>query len=341
MSESNRYPNQRPKRCNVPTIQRTAAGEERKVGVEIELSGLSYQALVDHSSRLLRGKAEPVSRYVTRINTDDGPFLVELDADPIKQLDLADQRLPQSIQDLGTHAMTVIDSAAEKVVPLEIVGPPLAISRLELIENLTDELRHLGAEGSREAVYFAFGLQLNPELPDLSAPTILAYLKAFAALYEWLRARHQLDLSRKFTTYIEPWSSRYVQLLMSDNYNPELPKLMADYLHYNPTRNRALDLLPLFAHLDAGLLEKYVCDPRIKSRPTLHYRLPDCDINNARWHFSSVWNDWVVVDNLANNPKDLESLRQLYHDARKFNFHNLTHSWRETTSQWLKRHHYV
>lgn len=330
-----------PNRCEMPAVHQTADGRERKVGVEIELSGLPYADLVAHTARLLDGNAELTSRYVTQIETDDGPFLVELDADPIKELDLDDERLPQSIRELGTHAMTMIDSAAEKVVPLEIVGPPLPVSRLEMVEKLIDELRAAGAQGSREAIYFAFGLQLNPELPDLKASTILRYLQAFAALYDWLRTRHQIDLSRKFTTYIEPWSSRYVQLLMAEDYAPELPTLMTDYLHHNPTRNRALDLLPLFAHLDNSLLETYVRDPRVKSRPTLHYRLPDCDIDNAQWHFSSVWNDWVVVDNLANNPQDLEALRRHYHEARKFSFHNLTHSWRESTAQWLSQHGYV
>lgn len=330
-----------PDRCRMPEVRQTTEGNERKVGVEIELSGLPYASLVSHTARLLGGDPEATSRYVTRIETGDGPFLVELDADPIKQLNLDDQRLPQSIRDLSGHAMTMIDSAAEKVVPLEIVSPPLPLPRLDTIETLVESLRSAGARGSREAIYFAFGLQLNPELPDLEANTILRYLQAFSALYDWLRSRHQIDLSRKFTTYIEPWSSRYVQILMAEDYAPDLPTLMADYLEHNPTRNRALDLLPLFAHLDNALLETYVLDPRINGRPTLHYRLPDCDIDNPVWHFSSVWNDWVVVDNLANNPEDLEALRRHYHDARKFNFHNLTHSWRESTAQWLSQHGYV
>ncbi|NWO05184.1 MAG: amidoligase family protein [Alteromonadaceae bacterium] len=328
-------------RCRMPTTTNTSEGDERKVGVEIELSGLSYSALVAHVARLLGGEARLASRYVTEVETTDGTYSIELDADPIKQLDLDDDRLPQSLRDLGSHAMTVIDSAAEKIVPLEIVAPPLPLSRLPAIESLVDELHTEGARGSREAIYFAFGLQLNPELPDLQAGTILSYLQAFAALYEWLKTRHQLDISRKFTPYIEPWSNRYTQLLLADDYQPGIEKLMQDYLHHNPTRNRALDLLPLFAYLDKPLLERHVKDPRVKSRPTLHYRLPDCDIGNQDWHFSSVWNDWVIVDDIANHPEDLEELRQLYHQARTFSFHNLTHSWWETTARWLERKGYV
>ncbi|KPQ29604.1 MAG: putative amidoligase enzyme [Marinobacter excellens HL-55] len=328
-------------RCKMPDQLRNHEGDERRVGVEIELSGLSYDELVNHAARLLEGTPELASRYVTKLETEAGTFTIELDSDPIKDLDLDDDRLPQSIRDLGNHAMDVIDFAAEKIVPLEIVGPPLAFSKVELIEHLVDELRELGAEGSREAIYFAFGLQLNPELPDLEPATLVRYLQAFAALYDWLKARHQMDISRKFTTYIEPWSSRYTEKLMADEYNPDIKTLMKDYLHDNPTRNKALDLLPLFAHLDPELLAEYVDDPRIKSRPTLHYRLPDCDIDNPRWHFSTVWNDWVVLEQLANNPDHLNSLRESFRQAQKFSLRNLTHSWRETTEQWLQQHGYV
>lgn len=328
-------------RCAMPERLRNHQGEERRVGVEIELSGLGYDELVEHVARLLKGTPELESRYVSRLETDAGTFTIELDSDPVKDLDLADERLPESIRELGTHAMDVIDFAAERIVPLEIVGPPLPFSRLGLIEELVDELHDLGAEGSREAIYFAFGLQLNPELPDLEPATIVTYLQAFAALYDWLKSRHQIDISRKFTTYIEPWSSRYTDMLMAEDYAPDQASLMKDYLNFNPTRNKALDLLPLFAHLDSELLQDYVDDPRIKSRPTLHYRLPDCDIDNPRWHFSTVWNDWVVLERIANHPEHLKELRELFREAQTFSFRNLTRSWRDTTEQWLEQRGYV
>ena len=75
-------------RCSMPDIMRTDDGKERKVGVEIELSGLGYEALVSLSSRLLGGEAKPVSRYVSEISTEVGSFTIELDSDPIKDLDL-------------------------------------------------------------------------------------------------------------------------------------------------------------------------------------------------------------------------------------------------------------
>lgn len=328
-------------RCKMPDILNTQDGVERKVGIEIELSGLGYDELVNLSSKLLKGKSQQVSRYVSEIETDLGVFTVELDSDPIKDLDLQDDRLPESVRELGGHAMSVIDAAAEKIVPLEIITPPIPFSSVGRIEMLCESLRDAGALGSRESIYYAFGLQLNPELPTLDASTLLRYLRGFAALYDWLKARHQIDISRKLTTYIEPWSSAYIDLLISEDYAPDMPQLMKDYLHHNPTRNKALDLLPLFAHIDQQLLADYVRDHRIKSRPTLHYRLPDCDIDNPRWHFCTVWNDWVRLEQLVANARDLADLMEAFRDSRKLRLRNLTNSWIETTEQWLRERNYV
>lgn len=327
--------------CKMPDIHNTTEGVERRVGVEIELSGLGYEQLVGLAAELLEGNPEVQSRYVSKLETSLGDFIIELDSDPIKDLDLADERLPESIRELGGQAMEVIDAAAERIVPLEIVSPPIPFSELGQIETLVAKLRKAGALGSRDSIYFAFGLQLNPELPDLEPATLVRYYQAFAALYDWLKAGHQLDISRKFTPYIEPWSSRYTDLLMADDYAPDQHQMMVDYLTTNPTRNRALDLLPLFAHLDKPLLDQYVQDPRIKSRPTLHYRLPDCDIDNPEWHFSSVWNDWIVVEQLANNAGDLAELRAMFRDSRKISLRNLTQTWLETTTNWLHSKGYV
>ncbi len=329
------------KRCAMPDMLNTRDDSERKVGIEIELSGLGYDELVKLCSHLLGGESRLVTRYVSEIQTDLGPFLIELDSDPIKDLDLQDARLPESVRELGGHAMSVIDAAAEKIVPLEIVTPPLPFGAVERVELLCDKLREAGALGSREAIYYAFGLQLNPELPDLQASTLVRYLQGFAALYEWLKTRHQLDISRKLTTYIEPWSSAYIDLLISDSYAPDMEQLMKDYLHHNPTRNKALDLLPLFSHIDKELLARYVVDARIKSRPTLHYRLPDCDIDNPLWHFSTVWNDWVILEQVVANTTDLKQLVKAFRESRKLSFRNLTHSWIETTEQLLREGNYV
>ena len=69
-------------------------------------------------------------------------------------------------------------------------------------------------------------------------------------LFDWLRSRCHPDLSRRISPYIEPYPLDYARLILQPDYAPDSGRLIDDYLRHNPTRNRALDMLPVFAHLD-------------------------------------------------------------------------------------------
>lgn len=324
-----------PAQLLMPKKTLTEHGRERRVGVEIELSGLSYAQLIETVSRFFGQPAYEQARYEQRIATEFGDFIVELDADPIKQLDLHNSELPEPLASLSELTGDLIDSTAEHIVPLEVICPPIYLSRLGIIERLCVRLREQGAMGSRHAIWYAFGLQLNPELPALNATTILNYLRAFAGLYDWFKGRRQLDISRKLTTYIAPYPAAYLHMLMNPNYAPHLDQLIADYMDYNPTRNRALDLMPLFMYLDQDMVRARVRDPRIKARPTLHVRLPDCDIDNPEWHFADVWNDWVQVDDLANDPELLRAMCECYRSRHDSSMASLFRNWTRESGQFL------
>ncbi len=324
-----------PLACELPPLRRNHAGEERRVGVEIELSGLDYEALVSLTARFLEGEAHTVSRYVSKVATGDGEYTIELDSDPVKDLEVREEELPEPLRRLAGQAMDLFDAAAERIVPLEIVAPPLPVSRLHIIEELCEYLARQGALGSRHALYYAFGLQLNPELPGLDAGTILRYMQAFAGLYPWLKSRHQLDISRKFTTYIAPWPDAYVKLIMADGYDPDLDTLITDYIRFNPTRNRALDMMPLFAWLRPERIRTEIQDERIKARPTLHYRLPDCDLDQDAWQFAGIWNDWVALERLASDPSRLADFRARYREKKVFSLQNLAHDWVQECERWV------
>lgn len=323
--------------CELPPVSQTREGKERRVGVEIELSGFSYVRFLEVVGEYFGENARATQRYISEIETDLGKFQLELDAASIKNLDKEMDELPEILQGFRSDALGLIDSAAEKIVPLEIISPPIPMSQLDRIEGLCEHLHRAGAKGSRHAILFAFGLQLNPELPDLDADTIRRYLLAFALLYPWIKSRHQLDISRRFTPYIDAWPAAYINRLIDKDYRPDLDTLIADYLVDNPTRNRAMDLMPLFAYLRPGLIERTIGDPRIKPRPTLHYRLPDCDIDNPDWHFSSVWNDWVAVEKLACNPGVLEECCAAYRDSQRFTFDNILRDWIGESEAWVAR----
>ena len=319
----------------MPQRRQTEDGQERRVGVEIELSGLGYEALVKKVADVLGAPAEEKGRYESVVKTDDGPFQIELDSRQVKEFELDTGDMPDLLADVTDAALELLDATAEKIVPLEIVCPPLPLSALSKVEQLCQALHDAGAQGSRHALHYAFGLQLNPELPGLDAQTLLSYLRAFGLAYPWLKQRHQLDISRKFTPYVDAWPEEYLDVILDPDYAPDRSSLIGDYLAHNPTRNRAMDLMPLFAHLDETRIRRKIDDPRIKPRPTLHYRLPDCDIDNPDWSFSRVWNDWVLVDDLAGDAPRLKAMGEAWHAYHEGHLSKLASSWEKESAQWL------
>jgi hypothetical protein len=55
---------------------------------------------------------------------------------------------------------------ASTVVPYEIVTPPLPISKLDDLNTLANKLRSLKVKGTGSSFMYAFGLHINPEVPN-------------------------------------------------------------------------------------------------------------------------------------------------------------------------------
>ena len=206
----------------------------------------------------------------------------------------------------------MLRKGAEAIVPVEVVSPPLPMARLHDIQVLIARLRTAGAKGSGAGLTYAFGMQFNPELPSLEAKAIAAYLKAFFCLYDWLAQRSNVDLTRRLTGFSAAFPDKYVRKVVDPDYRPEQAALIDDYLADNPSRNRALDMLPLFLHLDKARLRAVVDDPRVKPRPTLHYRLPNCEIDRPDWGVHLAWQDWLEVEKLACDRARLDALCGTY-----------------------------
>ncbi|KPQ04117.1 MAG: putative amidoligase enzyme [Idiomarinaceae bacterium HL-53] len=281
---------------------KTAQGNLRKVGVEIEFGNLTLEEAAQCLREFIANSCgqstqKTTGRYELEIEGDKaGVWKIELDYGYLKKL--GREKLVTEWEEALEKGLAWV---AEQVVPIEIISPPLNIERLPDLESLLSNLRALGAEGSSKEPHYAFGLQLNPELPELTSACILKYLRAFFCLSEWLVADNDTDWSRKLTSFAAPFPSEYEEVLLDPGYSPSLDELIQDYLATNPTRNRALDLLPLFKELSPELVTKAVNDERIKARPTFHYRLPSCEIHREDWGLFSVWNPWAHVERLAEN----------------------------------------
>lgn len=279
---------------------RTEQGNTRRVGVEIELHGLTLPQLAEVTARELSLRIGHDSRYQYRLVGDDaGDWLIEIDFRLLKDMGRSDARLDGLAEDLRQSFETLLHRVSEPFVPLELVSPPIPLHRLHEFDGLTEALREAGATGSAGNPLHAFGLQFNPEMPATSADVILRYIQAYMCLSDWLVKRVDVDFTRRVSSYADPFPLGYVQKILQSDYRPELSELIRDYLAYNPSRNRSLDLMPLFLYLDASLVRSVTTDPLIKPRPAMHYRLPNSNIDQSDWSIARDWDDWCQVEFLA------------------------------------------
>lgn len=287
-------------RIRLPKRQLNARGKPRRVGVELEMIGLELNDIAEIVAEHLELSITTDGRYRRVLRGDDaGDWIVELDFDLLKRLGQEERNEEELLDELRDSAEELLKTLAEIVVPLELVSPPLPMRRLGEVEELIALLRGAGARGTSDRVSYAFGMQFNPEIPSEDPAVITAYLQAFLCLYEWLLVRADINLTRRITSYVDPFPTDYVRRVTHADYAPDLDTLIDDYLEYSPTRNRALDLLPLFLHLDEERVRGVTSDPLIKPRPAFHYRLPDCEIHLPGWGLHVAWHDWLEVEALA------------------------------------------
>jgi len=322
-----------------PPWQQNAEGEIRCVGVELEMNGLDLDSLADQVAKHFDLGIKSDGRYERRLTGDPaGDWMVELDYRFLKEIGREKRNNETLADQVNRSAEDAFAWAAETLVPMEIVSPPLPLDRLGEIESLIARLREADAKGTSDRAINAFGMQLNPDLPSHDARMVTAFLKAFICLYDWLVMRSNIDISRRVTAYIDPFPASYVKKLLQADYWPDLESLIDDYLRDNPTRNRALDMLPLFMFLDEARVRATADDPLIKARPTFHYRLPDCRIDDPDWGLFVAWNDWIEIERLAADEDRLKACCNAYLDFLNRPFKRLFSRWAKAVeAEWLDR----
>ena len=313
----------------LPTKVENAAGDIRTVGFELEFSGITLRDTVEAVSAALDGTVGKETVAEVCVKTDIGDFNVEVDWDFLK-------RTAADVEPVdGPDAwLQQLSEAAALLVPIEVVCPPMPITSISQLDGLVDALQKAGAVGTEESLIAAYGIHINPEIPALDAVTINRYLRAFVLLQWWLVEANSVDLSRRVSPYIDLFKEPYIKRLLTCEV-PCIDTLIDDYLEHNPTRNRALDMLPMFAHIDAGRVRATVNDPKIKSRPTFHYRLPNCCIDDPQWSLASSWNLWCEVERLANDEASLTALGKAFlaEDLPLLGVNRT--AWVERITQWI------
>ncbi|QQO57245.1 MAG: amidoligase family protein [Thiohalocapsa sp. PB-PSB1] len=328
---------EQPSRLPLPPRPLRADGEPRRIGVEIEFGGLSVDETTELVADQFGGDGETIGRYERQISGDPaGPWSVELDFTLLKELGRRERDREGLAATVESLAEETLRQLSEPVVPVEVVSPPLPMSRLGEVEQLIGRLREAGARGTGDELIYVFGMQLNPELPDTDVDTARQYLQAFLCLEDWLRERAQVDLARRLTLFADPFPKNYIRTCIDPGYTPNRDRLIDDYLQENPTRNRALDMLPLFTHWDAQRVQDKVDDRRVKARPTLHYRLPNCEIDKPGWGLATIWADWLVLERLATDAVQLGAICRHYATFLDRPLARLSGNWLQECEKWLR-----
>jgi hypothetical protein len=294
-----------------PATRHDDNGALRTVGFEIEFTELSLEASVSALESAYHCERRVETAASCELDVEGlGRFTVEIDWEFLKR----------QAEDAGEKPaedwVSLLSQAAEHVVPVEVVCPPVDLDSLDRLLPLTDCLRHAGARGTANSVLSAYGVHINARSPALDSHTLWNYLRAFGLLQWWLVEAHEVDFTRRASTYIDLYPEAYLRAIFTQD-APDMARLMDDYLRHNPTRNRALDMLPLLSEIDSDRVQSSIADRRIKSRPTFHYRLPNCQIDREDWSLASSWNLWCCVDDLAQQPEALDALAERYRDEHR------------------------
>ncbi|MET0342782.1 MAG: amidoligase family protein [Polyangiales bacterium] len=304
---------------HAPPRPHNPRGVERRVGLEVELGGLSLPDTLSVVHAVLGGRVQTTSRAVGAVHdTPWGKVGVEYDHSILR-----DRGYLHALARLGLiehpdsdFAQVVEESllkVAAEIVPVEVVTPPIPWSRLERLDPLWAALRAAGAKDTHASLLYAFGLHLNPELPALDASTLLSFMRAFLLLEDWLGAVSRLDISRRVSPFIRAFPEAYRRMVLAPAYAPDDARFATDYLKHNPTRNRPLDLHPMLVHIHGDGIRACMEEaPLVKPRPTFHYRLPNCELATPGWTPARDWNRWIAVERLAHDDGALSALSSAY-----------------------------
>ena len=302
-------------------VRHTRSGAIRRVGVEIELGGLSEERVAELVRQCLGGEIDDRPSQGRRVR---GGMLGDVEV-------YLDSRY---LADAQTALEKRLRHLAAAVVPVEIVSGPLDPADIVTFDGMVSVLRDAGATGTSAGLFLGFGVHFNPEVTGFGLNDVLPTLTAFALYEDALRHEAHIDISRRALPFVAPYPRALVDALAQGGI-ADMNALIDLYLDNAPSRNHALDMLALFTHLDPDRVARIMDITPIGARPTYHYRLPDCRIDEEGWSLGLEWNRWVTVEKIAQDQALLDRLRLAWQQHRA-SFTTLRGDWAITSGRLVR-----
>lgn len=328
---------------NTPPITKNEEDELRKAGFELEFSNIDMETILNLLVSKYNFKSKKINDYLYKLESEYGEFTLELDFELLTKQKLYDgakelsKTIGLKIEEYDIKSIeNLIAELSQDIVPYEISTPPIPIDKLDIVKDLVEHLSSYNAKGTGEKIYYAFGLHINMEIVSSKIESILDYLRAYLILQDFINKDAKIDLARKISPFIDNFKKDYILHILNENYTPSKKEFIEDYIRFNPSRNRSLDMLPILAFLDDDLVSSFLPKEKIKPRPAFHYRLSNSRIGENDWDISEEWNRWVLVENLANDKNSLRDLSKEYIQYLD-NLINLT-TWEKRIEKWLENH---
>lgn len=320
-------------------------GDLRTAGFELEFANVDIEESVQIIQELYGGEVRKQHRFSQEVvNTSVGNFTIKIDVKllneksyqkPLNRFNINLKEVHLGKSDLENEIESILESIASMVIPYEITTPPVPITEVQQFDKLRLALHLYHAEDTKSFPTNAFATHINVEVPSTNPATLFSYLRAFLLLYPWLTEKCEIDLARRMTTFINPFPSKYVEMVLDTAYHPDLDTFIEDYHYHNPDRNRPLDLYPLFAALRKDKVDQYTDTGNVKPRPTFHYRLPNSLIARPDWSLATEWNYWILIEELANDTGKIEQMSHDYFSLRQQTFIGFENKWIKQTEKWL------
>lgn len=315
-----------------PPLTTNPDGKPRRVGVEIEFAGINAKDTALLIQTLYAGTLERLDAHRFKVaDSCFGDFGIELDT----QYAHPDGTRPDTSAllhpDMEERTRELLGDVVSGLVPTEVVCPPVPWEALSRMDDLIHGLHQAGAKGTDASLLYGFGLHLNPEIAATNVNYLRDMLRAYLLLAGWLREQIKVDITREVLPHANPFPKEYARQVLAPDYAPDLDTLVDDYLIANPTRNRELDMLPVFAYLCPTHPHALLGDTLTKPRPTFHYRLPNAQLSESAWGAVMEWNRWVEVERLAADSDRLASWSLEYlQDLER----PLLSRWRDRLQHW-------